>query len=89
MEWTEKQIEFLDLNKQGKFVVKACPGSGKTTCICERVFNILQNWEKPNSGIALLSFTNVAKKEIINKIDKEDKTLKLGYPHFFGTIDSF
>ena len=89
MEWTEKQIEFLDLDKQGKFVVKACPGSGKTTCICERVFNILQNWEKPNSGIAVLSFTNVAKNEIINKIEKEDKSLKLGYPHFFGTLDSF
>lgn len=89
MEWTEKQIEFLDLNKQGKFVVKACPGSGKTTCICERVFNMLQNWEKPNSGIAVLSFTNVAKNEIINKIEKEDKSLKLGYPHFFGTLDSF
>ncbi|MDO5827181.1 MAG: ATP-dependent helicase [Methanobrevibacter sp.] len=89
MEWTEKQIEFLDLNKQGKFVVKACPGSGKTTCICERVFNILQTWEKPNSGMAVLSFTNVAKNEIIKKIEKEDKSLKLGYPHFFGTLDSF
>lgn len=89
MVWTEKQMEFLDLNKQGKFVVKACPGSGKTTCVCERIFKLLQDWENPNSGIAVLSFTNVAKNEIINKIENEDKSLKLGYPHFFGTLDSF
>ena len=37
MVWTEKQMEFLDLNKQGKFVVKACPGSGKTTCVSSRL----------------------------------------------------
>ncbi|SFL28934.1 Superfamily I DNA or RNA helicase [Methanobrevibacter olleyae] len=89
MDWTDKQKEFLDLNKQGKFVVKACPGSGKTTCVCERIFKLLQDWDKHNSGIAVLSFTNVAKNEILNKIEKEDKSLKLGYPHFFGTLDSF
>ena len=89
MVWTEKQMEFLDLNKKGKFVVKACPGSGKTTCVCERIFKLLQDWENPNSGIAVLSFTNVAKNEIINKIENEDKSLQLGYPHFFGTLDSF
>lgn len=87
-EWTESQNEFLNLDKNGKFVVKACPGSGKTTAISERVYRFVKNWNNKKSGIAVLSFTNVAADEIKEKCEKY-YDLKIQYPHYIGTLDSF
>lgn len=87
--WTKKQEKFLDLNKTGKFVVKACPGSGKTTAVTERVYKFIKNWNNKKSGIAVLSFTNIAADEIKEKLEKKERNLEIGYPHFIGTLDSF
>lgn len=89
IEWTDEQKEFLDLNKNGKFVVKACPGSGKTTAVTERLYQFIKNWNHKKSGIAVLSFTNVAADEIKENFDKNKENLKIEYPHFIGTLDSF
>lgn len=89
MDWSEEQKEVIDLKKQGIFVVKACPGSGKTTCISERIYRMLNSWDKPHSGLAVLSFTNVAKDEVINRFESEHVEVNINYPHYFGTLDSF
>lgn len=86
---SEKQREIV-LNKKGKFVVRACPGSGKTYSAAARLAWKVENWKHPHQGIAALSFTNIAWQEIKNMFDNEFNHNKFfGYPHFIGTIDSF
>jgi len=88
-------ISALDIKKQivektGLFVVKACPGSGKTLSVAKRLAQKLLNWKFHYRGIATISFTNVAWQEIEKNLDDEFKIkIPIFYPHFLGTIDSF
>jgi DNA helicase II / ATP-dependent DNA helicase PcrA len=86
---SEKQREIV-FDKTGKFVVRACPGSGKTFCVAARLARQITNWKKEHQGIAAISFTNVAWREI-EKQCKDNFQLNHGisFPHFVGTIDSF
>lgn len=85
---TKEQQDFLDAN--GKIVLCACPGSGKTTIVARKFLKYQEEWDKAHSGIAVLSFTNVACDEIKNKISEEEGNACLDdYPHFIGTVDSF
>ena len=72
--------------------VQACPGSGKTTLIAAKLILLAQKWPNQASGICVLSHTNVAKNEIVNRLKnskaKEAQTL-LSYPHFIGTLQEF
>lgn len=75
---------------EGKIVMCACPGSGKTFAVANKLSSYLNTWEYKHYGIATLSFTNVASSEI----EKKTKELigngaGIQYPHFIGTIDSF
>jgi len=85
---TCKQLEIV--SKTGLFVVKACPGSGKTFAVAARLAKFLSEWRDRHRGIATISFTNVAWQEI-EKYLAEDFGIKtpITYPHFLGTIDSF
>jgi DNA helicase II / ATP-dependent DNA helicase PcrA len=79
------------LNKRGKIVLKACPGSGKTTCVVQKLSLLEKDCKKiygDFSGIACMSFTNRAKDEIIKKY-KECYGEQLKFPHLVSTIDSF
>jgi DNA helicase-2/ATP-dependent DNA helicase PcrA len=50
----------------------------------------MANWKKRRSGIACISFTNVAWKEIGNHLqDAFGLSRRPHWPHFLGTIDSF
>ena len=86
-DFTTEQVEFLE--SSGKVVLHACPGSGKTTIVAQKLANYLQCWNRPHQGIAVLSFTNVASDEI-----RHQATVMLpeGYcvdvPHFVGTLNS-
>lgn len=84
---TKSQENVIKLS--GKNVLKACPGSGKTYVISHKVVSELRTWKYKNSGMAVLSFTNVAKDELINNIKKITGQTSLPYPHFIGTLDSF
>lgn len=75
-------------NKSGRFVVRACPGSGKTYTVAARLVNKISMWDLDNRGIAVLSFTNVAWNEIRKKLE-ENLEMIIENPHFLGTIDSF
>lgn len=67
------------VNKDGKFVVKAPPGSGKTFTLCEKTSTTL---EKSKKKIIVLTFSNKASEEIKDRIIKDEKV-------FVGTIHSF
>ena len=88
MEPTKEQQVFLEA--KGKIVLCACPGSGKTTIVAKKFLTYKKGWDKAHSGIAVLSFTNVACDEIKNKIAEEEGDICFyEYPHFIGTVDSF
>ena len=85
---TEQQRVVIE-DKKGLFVVRACPGSGKTFSVAARFHRLLSDWEQANQGIAAISFTNVAWTEIQEYLAAEFRVSKISYPHFLGTIDSF
>ena len=72
--------------------IQACPGSGKTTLIATKLILLSKKWPFQHQGVCVLSHTNVAKDEIINRI-KQSNTAEaqclLSYPHFIGTIQEF
>lgn len=80
------------LESMGSIDVQACPGSGKTTLIAAKLILLAKKWPLQNQGICVLSHTNVAKDEIIERLEKsqtvEAQNL-LSYPHFIGTIQEF
>lgn len=87
-EYTTEQVAFLE--SSGKVVLHACPGSGKTTVVAQKMIDYLQHWNRPHQGIAVLSFTNVASKEIDRQVAEIlPKGFSIDTPHFVGTIDSF
>jgi superfamily I DNA/RNA helicase len=86
---SDKQREIV-FNKSGKFVVRACPGSGKTYCVSARLARLILEWRKEYEGIAAVSFTNVAWQEIQKKYSEGFQVGdRISFPHFLGTIDSF
>lgn len=70
--------------------VEACPGSGKTTLLVAKLAILARHWTERRRGICVLSHTNVARREIENRLGytPEGKRL-LSYPHFVGTIHGF
>lgn len=85
---TSKEITAY-LSAKNKVILKACPGSGKTTTVAYKLNQIISTRSKGSvSGIACLSFTNVAKNEIKEKFNTFSGRL-LSYPDTVSTIDSF
>lgn len=86
---TNEQSQFLDA--EGKIVLCACPGSGKTFVVGKKVVKYLENWAYDYRGMAVLSFTNVASEEIIKQVNEISKVnfSNFGFPHYIGTLDSF
>lgn len=77
------------LDQRGRFVLLACPGSGKTLTVAHRLAGRLAKWDHSHAGIATLSFTNVAHEEISRQLEELGCPEVPSYPHFLGTIDSF
>ena len=75
--------------RHGKFVVRACPGSGKTRTVGTRLAWRMANWTSRRSGIAALSFTNVAWGEVGEELLRLGMSARPAWPHFLGTLDSF
>ena len=77
-----KNLESID--------VQAFPGSGKTTTLIAKLAILARKWPYNNSGICVLSHTNVAREEIEERLGNTDIGRKLlAYPHFIGTLHSF
>lgn len=85
---SDEQKEFL--KSSGKVVLSACPGSGKTHVVAQMMIDKMKNWNNPHQGIAVLSFTNIASKEITEQTMKLiPGGFEIRYPHYVGTLDSF
>ena len=70
--------------------VHACPGTGKTTLVASKLLLLAKKWDMSHSGICVLTHTNVAKEEIIERLTQHSDGFKLlKYPHFIGTIQDF
>lgn len=68
----------------------ACPGSGKTTLLVAKLALLARRWPWGDRGVLVLSHTNVARREVEQRLAKEPVAAKLlGYPHFIGTIQGF
>nr|MBN2278692.1 ATP-dependent helicase [candidate division Zixibacteria bacterium] len=77
------------VNAEGLIVLTACPGSGKTTVVAHRLRHLMEKRQlREYQGIAVLSFTNVAK-DSIRQMYYELTGDQVKGPHFVGTIDSF
>ncbi|WP_439505755.1 UvrD-helicase domain-containing protein [Sediminibacterium sp.] len=79
------------IKARGKIVLNACPGSGKTSAVAYKLTLLLNELVKhygKYSGIACLSFTNVAKDEIYTKFEKLSSQT-LSYPNIVSTLDGF
>lgn len=87
MEPEERKLYF---KARGKTIVTACPGSGKTTSIVNKLYTISKEVENESkhSGVLCLSFTNKAVEEIRTAYRNMHKE-EIAYPHEVSTIDSF
>lgn len=74
-------------------LLSARPGTGKTTTIADYCLDLAADWNsrrEPWQGIAVLSYTNVAKDEIEARVRRVGAAhLLLRSPHFVGTLDAF
>lgn len=80
-----KEIATLPLTES--IIVAAGPGSGKTKLLIDRLVYLCKNTIRPNSNIACITYTNAAKEEILDRLQKEEFSLPQGT--FIGTIHSF
>lgn len=80
---TPRQISAI--NSDSSMVITACPGSGKTFVLVEKIRKELQDL-KSHKGVIAITFTVKASRELKRKCKKDDFDLKSS---FFGTIDNF
>ena len=70
--------------------VQACPGSGKTTIVAAKLLILEKKLRSADSGVCVLTHTNVARNEIIARIETHPSGFRLTqYPNFIGTIQEF
>ena len=78
---------------RGLRLLSARPGTGKTTTLTEYCIDVAKLWRskyQPWQGMAIVSYTNVAKDELEFKIRHLGKAnILLKSPNFVGTLDAF
>lgn len=96
--WVSRILGLRDLDKarydflttMDSVDVTACPGSGKTTLVVAKLAILARKWKSRTRGICVLSHTNVARREIEERLaGTEVGHLLLGYPHYIDTIHGF
>lgn len=96
--WASRILGLRDLDKarydfltaMDSVDVTACPGSGKTTLVVAKLAILARKWKSRTRGICVLSHTNVARREIEERLaGTEAGHLLLGYPHYIDTIHGF
>ena len=70
--------------------VQACPGSGKTTIVAAKLLILEKKLKSADMGVCVLTHTNVARNEILARIESHPSGFRLTqYPNFIGTIQEF
>jgi len=93
--WVEQElgVSFDDTRKSMLTTfgdVQACPGSGETTMVAAKLLILAKKWQTKHRGVCVLTHTNVAKQEIVDRLNRSSDGAKLlSYPHFIGTIQEF
>lgn len=89
MKLSNEQVSYINhYIKQSSFL-RACPGSGKTEVIGVKAAYEIHRWNRPSSGIAVVTFTTSAAKELNERIRKFGAVSSESFPHFVGTFDSW
>jgi len=70
MKLSDEQFEYINHYLKHSSFLKACPGSGKTEVIGIKSAYEIHKWKPPNAGIAVVTFTISAAKELNNRIRK-------------------
>lgn len=83
IDFTKEQLAAIE--PQGSLIITACPGSGKTAVMSEKIRNELRTLKK-HQGVIGITFTRKASKELAERCKKNSEDIKSSY---FGTIDSF
>ncbi len=86
---TNEQIDYIASDIFQSSYLEACPGSGKTHVLGFKAAYEISRWSRDISGIAFLSFTRNAAKEIRERARIFCSASKLSYPHYIGTFDSW
>lgn len=86
---SKDQMDFIIHEKDNSSFLKACPGSGKTEVVGIKAAFELIDWKKNYNGVAFLSFTNIAAKEIFERVVYFSGASASKHPHFIGTVDSW
>lgn len=84
MKLNEEQERFVSRN--GNCLVEACPGSGKTRSICEKVILLSHLRKKADPYIVVITYTNRAAEEIISRVSErynKDSNVWIGTIHSF------
>jgi superfamily I DNA/RNA helicase len=83
---TEQQLRFIE-KASSESVLTACPGSGKTHTAVLRF--IERSKATKESGVAFVSFTNVAVDEAVTKVREYGAGGLVGHPNVICTLDAF
>lgn len=86
---SDEQADFIIHPLEESCFLSACPGGGKTQVVGIKTAYEIADWKDRFSGIAVLSFTKKAAKEIADRVAKYDGINATRHPHFIGTIDSW
>jgi len=83
IQFTPDQVRAIE--SKANMVITACPGSGKTSIVVEKIIREVEDL-KPYQGVIGITFTVKASKELKKKCKKNGVNTKAS---FFGTIDHF
>lgn len=83
IQFTPDQVRAIE--SEANMVITACPGSGKTSIIVEKIIREVEDL-KPYQGVIGITFTVKASKELKKRCKKNGVNTKASY---FGTIDHF
>lgn len=85
---SDEQLDYIFSEIDKDIYLNACPGSGKTEVIGIKVAHEMKKWDSLNRGIAVLTFTNSAEDEILERVSLYCNH-PVEYPHFIGTFTSW
>ena len=83
IQFTPDQVRAIE--SEANMVITACPGSGKTSIVVEKIIREVEDL-KPYQGVIGITFTVKASKELKKRCKKNGVETKAS---FFGTIDHF
>ena len=85
---TNQQVCYILSDFATDIYLNACPGSGKTEVVGAKSAYEVKKWASPNTGMAILTFTNSAEDELRDRVASYLGS-QIGYPHFLGTFTSW